>query len=101
MTPPTELTDILPLDWTPCSHGGWDWIATDGDLTYFAAKPRFRREWGLGVNSADADLPAFTMHKDTATEALEQLIRLVVEFRGRAGKLDRLAVLRLAMGVEA
>ena len=97
---PTELTDILPLDWTPCDRAGWTWIATDGKLTFFAAPMRLRRGWGLGIADDGAHLPGYTAHGEVVTIALEQLIRLVVEFRGRSGKLDRLAVLRLAMGVK-
>jgi hypothetical protein len=96
MTPPAELTDILPLDWTPRADE-WPWTATDGTLTYFA-KRTYSGQWGLGINDDDGHWPTYTNYGGTVTDALEQLIRLVVEFRGRGGKLDRLAVLRLAMG---
>lgn len=99
MTPPTELTDILPLDWTPYGRDGWDWIAYSSGLTLFA-RQTVRRQWGLGAQlSGEGDVTPLANYGSTVTDALEQLIRLVVEFRGRAGKLDRLTVLRLAMGV--
>ena len=99
MTPPAELTDILPLDWTPTTDFGSQWTATDGPLAYFAAQPPMRRGWTLGVSWHEELCPEYTAIGVTVTDALEQLIRLVVEFRGRNGQLDRLAVLRLAMGV--
>jgi hypothetical protein len=101
MTPPAELTDILPLDWTPYNRDGWQWIAYSDGLHLYA-RQTVRRQWGLGANRlGEGDVTPLANYGGTVTDALEQLIRLVVEFRGRAGKLDRLAVLRLAMGARS